>query len=729
MRTKFKFALMAAAAALSLGFSSCASDDVVAEDVNPNYNPETGEVTTNFVFSVSTGNQATTRMTAANTQADLSQNFRGISDAYLLSFKLGIDNDGKHISTATTADKAYSLGALISAGQLDPDATGTETKSRRVIELALPTETNALMFWGKAPKTLTDNEQGKITTTYGTDTKNISDYKFSLVSRLGNTTEFNKYANLIATFLNTLCETGIDKKVTYGGVTTADNVVVKWSDYANITTGGITAKTKSPYDDNLDISPLGEILADAFVTFNTVNGGEVRAGSGPSVSRQIADLYQIINKVAQATATNMQEEVAKQVALSITTKISAAFSEASTNCNWQDASDVATAAAYTGDVPTGNLKDFPVGAFGIPMGGTQLTTTLTAGKVTWSYLTQLPLYSMGGGDGASVLNYMYPAELCYFGNSPIRVTSDAHVTADYPDGASNWDDDNQWKAGTNNNTVAWAKASHVVSTTRSVAMQENINYGTALLKSSVKYADGITYLEDNNHAIQKSKNSSLADTEELNKQIAISGNPFTLTGILIGGQAQNMGWDYLPVSGEKFDKMIYDTALPSTTIPTPTGSENYTLVWDNWNAASKGSKQNDVYVCLEFINNTNADFYGKYNLVRSGGTFYITGKLDPDAGLSTSDRSAGITWPTTPTGATRPLYALPPYDTDGSTIKERRVFIQDYMTTATFVLGQQSLQEAYVTVPDLRSTQISLGLSVDLSWSTGLTFSNVPLGQ
>ena len=190
-----------------------------------------------------------------------------------------------------------------------------------------------------------------------------------------------------------------------------------------------------------------------------------------------------------------------------------------------------------------------------------------------------------------------------------------------------------------------------------------------------------------------------------------------------------MGWDYLPVSGEKFDKMIYDTALPSTTIPTPTGSENYTLVWDNWNAASKGSKQNDVYVCLEFVNNTNADFYGKYNLVRSGGTFYITGKLDPDAGLSTSDRSAGITWPTTPTGATRPLYALPPYDTDGSTIKERRVFIQDYMTTATFVLGQQSLQEAYVTVPDLRTAEISLGLNVDLKWESGLNFTDVTLGE
>ena len=108
-------------------------------------------------------------------------------------------------------------------------------------------------------------------------------------------------------------------------------------------------------------------------------------------------------------------------------------------------------------------------------------------------------------------------------------------------------------------------------------------------------------------------------------------------------------------------------------------------------------------------------------MIRNGGTFYITGKLDPDAGLSTTDRSAGITWPE--------KYALPPYDADGNTIKERRVFIQDYMTTANFVLNEYSLQHALVSVPDLRSSQISLGLSVDLSWSTGLSFDEIILGD
>ena len=118
-----------------------------------------------------------------------------------------------------------------------------------------------------------------------------------------------------------------------------------------------------------------------------------------------------------------------------------------------------------------------------------------------------------------------------------------------------------------------------------------------------------------------------------------------------------------------------------------------------------------------------------HNLIRNGQTFYITGKLDPDAGLSTADRGAGITWPGTGTGTTGSPYALPPYNANGSTIKQRRIFIQDYMTTADFVIGANSLQSALVDVPDLRSSQISLGLSVDLKWSTGLKFDDVILGQ
>ena len=45
-----------------------------------------------------------------------------------------------------------------------------------------------------------------------------------------------------------------------------------------------------------------------------------------------------------------------------------------------------------------------------------------------------------------------------------------------------------------------------------------------------------------------------------------------------------------------------------------------------------------------------------------------------------------------------------------------------HATEAKFQLGEKSLQHAYMTIPDLRSSQISLGLSVDLEWQEGLDF-------
>ena len=40
----------------------------------------------------------------------------------------------------------------------------------------------------------------------------------------------------------------------------------------------------------------------------------------------------------------------------------------------------------------------------------------------------------------------------------------------------------------------------------------------------------------------------------------------------------------------------------------------------------------------------------------------------------------------------------------------------------TFTIGKDALQRAYSTIPDLRSTQMYFGLSVDLEWKTGLKF-------
>ena len=752
MKKYFNFAFLSAIAlAGTFGLTACSSSDDLAADTNPNYNPNTGEVAVDFVMNVSTGNTATTRMTAANTQADITQAFRGITSASLMTYSQ--TDNGKSLATATEATKDYSLGTVLTNGYLDPDGSGSTPKSRRVLELTLPTGTNTLLFWGKAIKSgeNSDNAQGKIDWVVN---KNISQNSFKLAKRIpeGNgewgQNAYIQYEDLMAKALTKIVQTQATYNVTYGTANTSGTL--KWSDYVNVTGTGASAtmapKTNDPSNTEKTMCPLGEVLANAFVQMNTIYENEVRAGSGKSVATTVGDLYKVVESVASATPTSLEEAVAKQVGIAIQTSISNFFSSPSTNPQWQNAATVKTNAGWTPSggasdlVNGGDLNEFPLN-FNAPAGAAilkfEVLNSSNERSFTYSYNDNIPTYSMSGTSGGTfnIFNYRYPAELCYFGNSPVRVTNDSHVTSDYPDGVANWDNDANWEAGkTGTGSAAWTKNGKVLSTTRSVAMQNNINYGTALLKTTVRYNTG--ELEDNNHNIQNDRRH----VNEDNKKIDVTQSGiFTLSGVLIGGVEEEMGWNYVAkATTPTFSSFIYDSDIAGTAIPAYTGGEsysspNYTLVWDNWNQNSKGQKQNVVYVALEFVNHSGTDFWGMNNLIRNGATFYITGKLDPNATTAAklselgvdqdgynANKSLGITWPTN--------YALPPYETDGSTIKERRIFIQDYMTTANFIIGKESLQSALVAVPDLRSSQLSLGLSVDLQWSTGLNFDSV-LGQ
>lgn len=721
MKKYFNYAFAGAIALLGANvFTACSSDEPLAAAENnvansPGYNAKTGEVTADFVFNIAASNTRTTRMSAANTQADDTQLFRGIGNTQLFAYKLGAVNDGKHVAAATTADKTYPLGTILAQGQLDPNGTGTTPKSRRVIELSLPVDVNALMFWGKAPKTgeNANNEQGNIT--FNASNKDISSHAFTLVPRVasGSTaaTTLSHYQEIILTLLNAVVNTSYSAaageciwNTTVGGdgSSNASAINLYWSDFVHVdgTTGALSVPTKDPVTTTNDLSPLGQILADAFAKLNTVQANEVRAGSGKSFHYLMKDLNVVINKVAGATATTYDEWVAKELGIKIQENIRKIVDA---NGDLKDISTIKTNAGVTYSDVTSTLDQFPEN-LDLPQGALQLSVAIdkTANAhpvATWSYLAN---------SGPTKFNYnvnkfTYPAELCYFGNSPVRVTDDTHVTTDYPDGAGNWDDDSKWNT---NVTAGWTKNSHVMSSTRSVAMQQNINFGTALLKSYVTFKSGVTELNDNNAAIQSAKGI----TEE-NKHFTVSGSLFTLKGILIGGQAQTVGWNYIPTA-TTFDYAIYDKSIVSAAVPTPTSQHNYTLVWDNYNSTLANDAQSLVYVALEFENNTGSDFWGETNMIRAGQTFYLIGKLQPTG--ASKNTTSSITWPTN--------YALPPYNADGTTKEAPRVFIQDYVTTANFIIDENSLQHAYNTVPDLRSAQISLGLSVDLEWRQGLEF-------
>lgn len=271
-------------------------------------------------------------------------------------------------------------------------------------------------------------------------------------------------------------------------------------------------------------------------------------------------------------------------------------------------------------------------------------------------------------------NICYPASLTYFVNTPLKSTADKDIT--WPSGTTAWNDET-WSG--------WGDA--VTAQTTGIALKNVINYAVANLVTTVKCKYSV--LEDN---------AKIMADEQTNRKVIVPTQGFTVTGILVGGQPNSVDWQLLPATDDSRDMMVYDKSIVSGMAATTTkSSENYTLVLDNRKITSTGlNNADDVYIAVEFTNTTGTDFYGADGLVKAGATFYMVAKLDADGAGATNN-----------SGRTS-------------------VFEQDYKTIANLTIA--SLEKAYNCIPDLRSTQLELGLAVDLTWEAGITF-DVELGE
>lgn len=727
MKKNFKYALLGAIALTgAMGFSGCSSDHDVAE-VNPTYNPETNSVTTQFVLNVSSA--ATTRQSATIVQRNA--NFRGLQDAKLIGLSTGNSSwlaPFAGVATITdwsgtgTKAKTYDLGTLYGATAVDnTDENNADNSSRRILELTLPLQTDAMLVYARAIPSGTDEQNGKVTVSMSNNPENIT---FDLVSRLGDKqTSYNETCTLAALILNRIMTSDVDAAdvgtYTHASHTNAGALpAISWR--------GIGKALK----EGGNLPPLQENLATLYNQITTLGTNEVRAGSASAVCSMIYHIYEILTSTLNAIPTTDGELNAQRLAEVIKGRIDNYFDVGSTESGteFRNIGNASTAKTIINGLVTvagvmtidqyntnfshvahGDLMGLPT-SFKLPLGTAQL------------YFTDFNSDASTGGfsykdPGTSLLDlnatidpahYMYPSELLYFNNSALYVSDANKAANDYPNGYNTWD---SYAWGTN----SWTNGA-VSSTTRSVAVKNNINYGVAMLETKVAL-NGTTF-KDNRSAIVPSENDQeLTEAEVKGMQ---------LTGIVIGGQNHRLGWNYLAKANATadWDYAIFDNQIESATIPT---GSNYTLVFDNYlvgTGSGSQADQTDVLVALEFQNNSGKDFYGKGNVIRQGGKFYLVGKLvlgDKRIGTVNGVSGSATAWPTT--------YAIPPYTTAGASKEITRVFIQDYLTTATFKIGANSLKDAFITVPDLRSTQTSLGLSVDLNWREGLYFDDVILGE
>lgn len=306
---------------------------------------------------------------------------------------------------------------------------------------------------------------------------------------------------------------------------------------------------------------------------------------------------------------------------------------------------------------------------------TNLNVPEGAAQVDWNDGTSAFEYVTNATVGASdktlnVYNLCYPASLAYFVNTPLKATTEKNVT--WPSTALAWDS-YDWDAN------HWTDA--VAASTQTVALEENIQYGVANLNTTVTCKTPT--LEDNASVVASGKYSA-------NQNIVVPTKGFPVTGLLVGGQPDFASWDMTPADDADFTMTVYDNSLTNIYAQPNNvkSTTNYTLLLDN-----TATDHKTVNIALELENNSGSDFYGVDGKIANGAKFYLVAQLNPTAG----------------TGVTQP---------GGTTLND--VFVQDYVTTANLTIT--SLKNAYVTIPDLRASELVLGLSVDLTWETGLKF-------
>jgi len=696
MRKLMNFAYTSAIALLSVVFfAACSSsDDAVAEQQdNPTYDPVAGTVKSQFVLNIANNTKAI-RSAGTTVQAG-GENFRGIDNTFLFAFKTNGKGFVDATSAGTAAANRYDLGTVAAANSLDNDGSN----SHRILELAMPTGTDAMLFYGKALKSSTDKDEEVGKVTYSIPASTATGFSFALNNRVaGNSDKYEHTAKVLAAIMTKIVNVS-------GTYTVVKANYPSWSgNNGDVLTS--TWKDLTPTAQGRTLSPLEEILYKAFTTLTHYGAKELRGGSSNAIHTTVKDLYSVTIKVANAIPTSPYEELAKHLAQQINTQINTYFTssetEAVTGFKGVDVIRSAMGADWDtnwNDVITTELQNFPITTFNIPEGAAQLEYTASTNTFSHKH------------PGTSLLDkstttqptaYTFPAELMYYCNSGVRTSNKEKASADYPNGVANWDDNTKW--GTD-----WTGTS-VTSSTRATAMTKNANYGVAMLMTTVGIKSGVTALEDNRAALNPG---------ETNKEISPANINFTWTGVIIGGQPASVDWQFLPTDAT-FDKLVYDNQVAGnaagTAVPKEAGAtsaSNYTILFDNYTTEAS---QNKVRVALQFVNNGD-DFWGRDNLVRKGQTFYLVAELDP-----TGKTIPAENWDT--------YYQVPPLNESGVSTKTTRIFVQDYMTTVNFkfvadntsATHTSSLQNAYVTIPDLRSSQLSFGLSVDLNWRPGLTF-------
>lgn len=388
---------------------------------------------------------------------------------------------------------------------------------------------------------------------------------------------------------------------------------------------------------------------------------KLKAGSANSIRLALQSLYNNVGGIVLNGTTTEQ----KNIAQAIRTKINESFSatQQPDNSYKLEYRPTFTAANYPNNV-------------NLPEGAVQVAFDETANQ--FSYAANSSLTGLSGLDASKIC---FPSSIYYFCSSNLAATADELGL--WPQTTTEWTSNAPW-LNADGQTLKNGWTGNVQATTRSIAMRQNINYGVASLKTTVKCDKA--RLADNKNLADVIKNKGFTGF------VDVPAGGFKVTGLLIGGQPTEVGFNFQPKANPEFTYTIYDRDLNNIKATTSVAYANYTIVLPN-DKGREEATQEKVNVAIELTNNSGADFRGADGIVPNGGKFYLVGKLEPKP-----NALAGVENPA--------------------------VFMSDYQTKLNLTI--KSLASAYNTIPDLRSTKLQFGLSVDLEWKQGIQF-DIPI--
>lgn len=648
--------------------TSCTS-----EEVNPNYDAKRGVVKTEFTISIP-AKPAGTRMTEATVQGQTTPVFRGIEGIKLYPFK----SKKANISGSTDLPSAITLlgtGSdqigVTSSGPSGVDdnkidnssaffTTGNNAHLYKDVEIEIGTK--AFMFYGVAiPSTGGSAANGELI-------HNL-DAAIAATDHNPEISKADKLENV------TFCH----RKIYDGNLgTNATGIASYLTKIANVS-GWSTS------DQNSVI--LGT-LYNKFIS--------MKAGSWASVKGAVQQLYSSLHGRCYTYDSTSGSYVETSFASTAAGVLAKAIMVEILNDNVTDSNNDGIL-----EFKANSYGSFPAD-INLPDGAIYMNWQKKENSTTEYEFKMMSSAEDNTGLNITDLNtYVYPVPLYY------RALSDI-ITADVPK-SSVYNTANSWsEVIVEYGTYETGVNDEVKHTTRSIALYDQVQYAVARLDVTVKAKTPSTnpgMLQDNRSKLPD------YDTDEYIKLYTLTDpadastktfDKFPVTGILVGNQ-NSVDYQFHKLGTENYT--IYDKVVPTDASgnytlflkdDAPTTAETiHTLVFETPvvpdTPTSEQQANGKVKIAVEFKNNSGEWFAGiGGKIIYPDSKFYLVGEFDPLAVTDPSDNPEGL----------------------------RQVFKQDYTTTANLVIN--SLKNAYNTMPDLRAPQLELGLSVNLTWQTGI---------